>query len=402
MATADNPAERTGQSLPASADLVIVGAGVMGLWAAVKAGRLAIRTLLVDAGQVGSGASGGLLGALMPHTPDRWSDKKQFQFDALVSLEGEIAAIEAATGLSTGYRRSGRLIPLPKPHLRDIALRNGADAETRWQANGHGFDWRVFEPGSFSDRLDPEFTAAGVIHETLSGRVSPRLLTAALRRAIALSPSVSVIEGMAVSELNPRTGHVLFTNGERLSFGYCIVAAGHRSFPLLQPFAAENDADLGRPVKGQAALLDAPGVDPAQPVLFLNGLYVVPHDDGRVAIGSTSEEEFDDPHTTDAKLDDVLERARALVPALRDAAVVERWAGLRPKAVGREPMIGPHPDHPTLVALAGGFKVSFGLAHRLADAALAAVAGETPELPPSFTFASHLAIAAAKRTVPED
>src|SRR5690606_7004457 len=106
MATADNPVERTGQSvLPTSVDLVIVGAGVMGLWAAVKAGRLGIRTLLVEAGQVGSGASGGLLGALMPHTPDRWSDKKQFQFDALVLLQGETAAIEAATGLSAGYRR---------------------------------------------------------------------------------------------------------------------------------------------------------------------------------------------------------------------------------------------------------------------------------------------------------
>ncbi|WP_455872970.1 hypothetical protein [Rhizobium yanglingense] len=34
------------------------------------------------------------------------------------ALETEIAAIEAATGLSTGYRRSGRIIPLPKPHLR--------------------------------------------------------------------------------------------------------------------------------------------------------------------------------------------------------------------------------------------------------------------------------------------
>ena len=70
----------------------------MGLWAAVHAERLGIQTLLVDAGRFGQGASGGLLGALMPHMPDKWSVKKQFQFDALVSLEKEIAALEAATG----------------------------------------------------------------------------------------------------------------------------------------------------------------------------------------------------------------------------------------------------------------------------------------------------------------
>jgi Glycine/D-amino acid oxidases (deaminating) len=143
-------------------------------------------------------------------------------------------------------------------------------------------------------------------------------------------------------------------------------------------------------------------IDPARPVIFLNGLYVVPHDDGTVAIGSTSEEDFTDAFATDGKLDDVLARARMLVPALEDAPVVERWAGLRPKAIGREPMIGPHPDHPSIVALTGGFKVSFGLAHRLADAALAAVRGQRADLPPSFVAAEHLRLAEAGSEPAED
>lgn len=395
MATADNPADRAGQSLPASVDLVIVGGGVMGLWASVKADRLGLRTLLVDAGRLGSGASGGLLGALMPHTPDRWSDKKQFQFDALVSLEEEIAVIEAETGLSAGYCRSGRMIPLPKPHLRDIALRHAEDAGEHWQGGERQFEWQVLDSSDVGG-ISPEFTSAGLIHETLSGRVSPRHLAAALARRLSLSRNVSVVEAMAAAEIDPSQGRLRFANGEHISFGHCIISAGHRSFPLLQPFAQGIDVPLGKPVKGQAALLNAPDVDPGQPILFLNGLYVVPHDNGLVAIGSTSEEEFDAPHATDAKLDDVLERARTLVPTLRQAAVVERWAGLRPKAIGRDPMVGAHPDHPRLVALTGGFKVSFGLAHRLADAALAVVAGSEPAIPPSFTFESHLKVAAKK------
>ena len=63
----------------------------MGLWAAVKAERMGINALLLEAGRLGDGASGGLLGALKPHIPDRWSDKKQFQYDALVALEKQIA-----------------------------------------------------------------------------------------------------------------------------------------------------------------------------------------------------------------------------------------------------------------------------------------------------------------------
>ncbi|TGQ26993.1 D-amino-acid oxidase, partial [Mesorhizobium sp. M4B.F.Ca.ET.214.01.1.1] len=53
MAKADNPAFEQGQSprtpLPASVPLLIVGGGIMGLWAAVKAERLGIDTLLVEA-----------------------------------------------------------------------------------------------------------------------------------------------------------------------------------------------------------------------------------------------------------------------------------------------------------------------------------------------------------------
>ena len=371
---------------------MIVGGGVMGLWAAVKAEYLGLSTLLIDAGRLGGGASGGLLGSLMPHIPDRWSDKKQFQFDALVSLEDEIERLEGETGLSAGYHRCGRLIPLPKPHLRDIANRHARDADEHWCVPGRDFSWNVIDTPPDKAWLSADFTDAGLVHETLSGRISPRLLITVLVQRLKHSKYVQVIENVPVQEIDPKACRLRFADGASMAFGHCIVAAGHHAFGLLEP--VDDVQSLGRPVKGQAALLKV-DVDPLQPVVFLNGLYVVPHGDDLVAIGSTSEDEFSDADSTDEKLDDVLVRARALVPALRNAEVVERWAGLRPKAIGRDPMIGPHPQYPALVALAGGFKVSFGLAHRLADGALAAVTGDKMKLPPSFLFAEHINIARA-------
>ena len=72
-------------------------------------------------------------------------------------------------------------------------------------------------------------------------------------------------------------------------------------------------------------------LDSALPVIFMDGLYIVPHDNGLVAVGSTSENSFSDPLSNDDLLDDLLHRARAVVPLLAGAPVVERWAGLRPK-----------------------------------------------------------------------
>lgn len=365
----------------------------MGLWAAVHAERRGIPTLIADAGRLGEGASGGLLGALMPHMPDRWSEKKQFQFDALVLLEAEIAALEAATGLSAGYSRSGRLIPLPKPHLNRIARGHFEDAERHWQAGERRFHWHVLDSPPVDGWIEASAGESGFVHDTLAARVAPRLLIAALVAFLRQARHVRIIEHARVAGLDPDRG-MAEIGGESLAFSRCILAAGYQSFPLLQALTPGLKQPLGQPVKGQAALLKA-DIDPSMPTIFLDGLYVVAHEGGHAAIGSTSENRFDDPMSTDMQLDALIEAARAIVPSLRDAPVVERWAGLRPKAIERDPMIGRHPDHLRLIALTGGFKVSFGLAHRLAEAAVS-IAGDTDcgfLLPESFAISNHIAAA---------
>jgi glycine oxidase len=378
-----------------SADVLIAGGGIMGLWAAIEADRAGLSALLVDAGPIAGGASGGLLGALMPHMPDRWNDKKQLQFDALLSLEHEIAALEAETGLSAGYRRAGRLIPLPKPHLRKIAERHQAEAETNWNQQGVRFAWDVIDQSPHGDGWPaPDVTAAGLVSDTFAARVSPRGLTAMLTARLRQSPRVTVREGVAVTAIDAKGSSAALSDGRSIDFGHLIVAAGHASFPLLSSLGPALARPLGQAVKGQAALLSAPSVPTDLPLLYLDGLYIVPHEGGRVAIGSTSEDRFDDPFSTDQQLDALVARAVQLAPALAGGAVIERWAGLRPKAIDRDPMVGPHPEAPRIIALTGGFKVSFGLAHGLARAAIAPILGRDAGLPDSFSTAHHLAVAA--------
>ncbi|RYE54439.1 MAG: FAD-binding oxidoreductase, partial [Rhizobiaceae bacterium] len=132
-------------------------------------------------------------------------------------------------------------------------------------------------------------------------------------------------------------------------------------------------------------------IDPGRPVVFLDGLYIVPHEGGLAAVGSTSENHYADAGSTDARLDDVIARARNLLPELHDAPVVERWAGCRPKAIGRDPLVGPLPGHANVIAMTGGFKISFGIAHRLAISALDSVLGtRRAPLPANFTVEEQL------------
>ncbi|MBB5276615.1 glycine oxidase [Rhizobium rosettiformans] len=392
MAMSDKTAAVSGQL---RAELVIVGGGIMGLWAALKADRRGIDTILIDGAGIASGASGGLLGALMAHMPDRWNEKKQLQFEGLLTLEAEIAAVEAESGLSTGYRRCGRLIPLPKPHLRPLAERHSDEAQTNWDQSGRRFDWSVTDESPFTDWPSRQFSEAGIVLDSFAGRVSPRGLMASIRQLLARSRHVRVIEGQAVRSIDAAARSVALEDGSAIGFGDLLVAAGVGSFPLLEMVGPELGKSLGRGVKGQAALLKADLPDDL-PLLYLDGLYVVPHEGGRVAIGSTSENRYDDPFSTDTQLDALIAEARELAPVLREAEVLERWAGLRPKAIDRDPMVGPHPDHPHVHALTGGFKVSFGIAHLLADAVLDSIAGKRLALPHSFSLTHHVSVAARR------
>ncbi|CAN0595311.1 unnamed protein product, partial [Laminaria digitata] len=122
---------------------------------------------------------------------------------------------------------------------------------------------------------------------------------------------------------------------------------------------------IGDGVKGQAALLRYSAPD--APQLFVDGLHIIPHADGTVAIGSTSEREFDAPTTTDAQCDALIERAYAAVPALHGAAVLEHWAGVRPRARTRAPLLGAWPGRDGHYVTNGGFKIGFGMAPKIGE-----------------------------------
>ncbi len=388
MPPVDSRASGAGQWRP---DVLVIGAGVMGMWAALMAARAGHTVLVAERHRVGAGASGGLLGALMPHLPDRWNAKKQFQLEALTSLEGELAALEAATGLSAGYRRSGRVIPLAGPQQHQRALQHSRDAAAAWSVAGRTFSYEVSDRAPVAGWPAAEATTHGLVFDSLAARISPRGLLNLLRAALEAMPQVRIAESADVARLDPEARTARLADGTEIAFGHVVVSAGVAGFDLLEALEPLRlPRPLGVAVKGQAALFKV-AIDPDLPILFDNGIYVVPHDGGYCAVGSTSEDAFGDATATDGLLDDVVERACRLAPVLREASLVERWAGLRPKPIGRDPVAGLHPDFPAVAVLGGGFKISFGIAHELARAVIGQIDGaRAGELPPSFAVGAHL------------
>ncbi len=148
-------------------------------------------------------------------------------------------------------------------------------------------------------------------------------------------------------------------------------------------------------VKGQAALLAA-AAPPGAPILHADDLWIVPRPDG-VAVGATAEPAWEAPHTTDARLDALLARARALCPALAAAPVAERWAGLRPRGARPDPLLNRLPGCERTLVATGGFRTGLATAPQAAALVAAFAAGETPTLPPGWSLADHRATATRAR-----
>lgn len=386
----------TGTAHSNSFDLVVIGAGIFGLSIATAGLKAALKVAVVEKDRVGAGASGGLLGALMPHMPARWNQKKQFQFQALHGLEDHLQSVEAETGVATGYRRCGRILPLTTQDKLDHHLERSAESADRWRTVDGAYSYQVEAPGSRSDWLAPDAAPFGIVYETLAARVSPRSYLKAL--AAFVRTHGTLLEGVSFSAFDEASGR-LSTEGlsRPIASKAVVLAHGHDAY---QPIADLTGDMIGRGEKGQAILLDGEGLAD-QPAIYCDGLYVVPHDDGSVAIGSTADRTYQDTAPDPARTEELLRCAIRFCPSLAGRDVRAAWAGIRPRCNKRDPMIGRLPDRSHTYAAVGGFKISFGIAHLIADALIAEIVGWTPAvaLPDSFLPAHHFG---AKALLPDE
>ena len=331
--------------MPESADVVVIGAGVVGCAVAYYLAREGVKVTLLEREAIGSGASAHATGSLSllgaefsPGVSLQLARASYAEFPELVP------ELELATGMDLLYQR--------RPSLRlalddeEINLIKGLMA---WQQPHVRMRWiDAQEVRSIEPRLSPSIL--GAVYEDESAQLDSYRLNLALGRAAELRGAnirYREVTGLVTSGVTV-TG--VKTASEDIHCGMVVVAAGtwSRAFTPWLGFPVPV-----RPMKGERLLLNYPG-EPL-PVLISSPKrgHMISRTDGLTSVGSTGGrdydqkelfwgEEFDRQPTETARLE-LLQRAIDVFPDLERAELVQQLAGSRPLSPDSKPIIGPVP-----------------------------------------------------------
>ena len=324
----------------ADAPVAIVGAGVVGAAVAFALARRGVGAVLLEAepepGLAASGTNSGIL-----HTG----------FD---SAPGEL---ETRLILRSGELRDAVLDELGIPVMRCGAVM-ATDGETATAMA------RAAESNGVEARVDPE------------GRleIPGEAVTDPVAYTLSLAATADVRTDSRVEAVERRDGliHLGLADGAHVSCHVAVNCAGLHADDVAR-LAGDESFEI-YPRRGEFFVFDPPDGRPLDRILLpvptkrTKGVLVFPTIDGKLVAGPTAHDGVDkrDWSVRPEAREEVLSKARAMLPALEDAEPVASYAGLRPAGRDTNYAIGPSRPCPGLINVAAirstGLSASLGIA----------------------------------------
>ena len=335
-------------------DVIIIGGGIIGLSLAISLRKRGATVLVVDRGEPGREASHAA-GGMLVDSPLETSPPLLALATASALMYPEFAyELEVESGMKVDLRDQGAIV-FPSP-----------DHRSQQPASG-------FLSAAELAQLEPELTYSEQRALRLKERsVDPRALTAASLKA-ARHRGVDFSSSDPVTSLNIRNGRAVSVTTTKTSFN------GHKIVNCAGAWAGQIGPQSlpTRPVKGQILCLAMPSRGFLIHVIR-SDVYLIPRSDGRLLIGATVEEAGFDKRTDPATIKRLHNAALALVPKLRDAKILEDWAGLRPGTPDNLPIIGAT-STPGYYVATGHFRDGILLAPITAHVMTSVLEGHRPE-----------------------
>ena len=317
-------------------DVVVAGAGVIGLSVALRCAELGASVIVVDDAP-GGGASWAAAGMLAPVTEAHPGEEQLLRLNvaAAAVYEDWVRHVEQASGRLVGYRRTGTLVVARDRDeaevlgdLFELQTSLGLDV-----ARLPSSECRTIEP-----RLSPRIRGGLLVRGDHS--VDNRLLVTALLEACTRAGVAFERQRVAAVHGGTAVDGVALSDGRHVPVRNVVVAAGARSGQIRMPKTTSSPPV--RPVKGQLVHLRTRDVR-SLPSLTLRGIhvYAVPREDGRLVVGATMEERGYDETITAGAVYELVRDVYEIFPDVAEFELIETTAGLRPATPDNAPLLGP-------------------------------------------------------------
>jgi len=353
-------------------DVIVVGAGLIGMLTARELQQRGARVLLLERGKAGGESTWAGGGILSPLYPWRYTDAVNVLAHYGHQAYPQIAeALLAESGIDPEYTRNGMLIldQNEQDTARDWAL--------RWQ-----MQMDVLRDAALHEQepaLNSAVSSALWLPQIAQIR-NPRLIKSvvgSLRHR-----NIICMEGADVTALEIENNRVQGVRTAQTTFraDKVLIAGGAWSANLIKEITRPPQV---QPVKGQMILFKGePGM--LRSMILSQGRYLIPRRDGRILAGSTLEYSAFDKSITDNALQDLRAAAISLVPQLATLPVEHHWAGLRPGTQQGVPYICQHPDINGLYINSGHFRNGVILGAASARLIAELICCATPTIDPAF------------------
>lgn len=316
-----------------SCDIVILGAGVVGLSMALELRRQGLGVIVLEKSLPGQEASWAGAGMLPPgYRLDHSSSEARLRAMSHQLWNSWADQLSSETGIDIGYRRQGAVGLIPsgdsQRQLFDDYAQEGVIVEKL------SCEELRFRFGCQSSTEETGF----FIREFGQVR-NPRYLRA-LQTAFLQAGGI-IKSQTTVAQWNISTSEgirLTTTNGEVICGDKLILATGAWTQHLLRRSSDVTNPGI-RPIRGQIALLKE-SIPTLSTIIECGKQYVVPRGDGYVLIGSTEDDCGFDRSTQPESIQQLVAFGTRLVPSLRDAQLERSWAGLRPWNGSTTPWIG--------------------------------------------------------------
>jgi glycine oxidase len=317
--------------------VVVIGAGLIGLAIAYELAKRGAEVRVLEAREPAGAASWAGAGMLAPFTESEGNvEFERFCADSLALYPAYSRELCERGGVDPHLRLDGLM---EVAHDEEGVARLRLQVETLAQ-RGVRARWLDFEEmRAHEPALGASALGASLIED--EGQIDNRRLGRALHSAV-VAAGVRVEARMDNVAVEADERRIL---GVRTSAGFLpaevVVNATGAWAGELAGVPAHARVPVV-PVKGQMLALAMPkGL--VTRVVWVPGAYLVPRGDGRLLVGATAERAGFDVRVTAGGIRRLLDAALSALPALRELALCETWAGLRPGSPDGRPFIGETP-----------------------------------------------------------